>query len=214
MIAMERVPQPVLEHRVDEFQSAHFGAVAQMRGMGGQAHTLHPARGDDGAFAGADLLGAQSDGAEAGAADLVDAEGGVGVRHAGGAGRLPGRILSATGGQNLAKYHLVHLPAFDPGAGESGAQGDGTQFMRGKGAECAVEAADRCPRGGDDDDVVHDGALPMGGPSRQDFECSAASHNQKGATARVRRRRVRVTIQSRIGAHSTDGARRPAVMPT
>ena len=45
------------------------------------------------ALTGPDLLGRQRHGAQAGAADLVDAEGGLVVRQAGGARRLAGRVL-------------------------------------------------------------------------------------------------------------------------
>ena len=116
VVAVERVPQPVLQHRVDEFQAAHLGAVAQMRGVRRQAHAFHAAGGDDGALAGADLLRGQGDGAQAGAAHLVDAERGLGVRQAGGARGLAGRVLALAGGQHLAEDQFVHVGGVDAGA--------------------------------------------------------------------------------------------------
>ena len=82
--------------------------------MGGQAHAFHAAGGDDGAFAGADLLRGQRDRAQAGAADLVDAERGLGVRQAGGAGGLAGRVLALAGGQDLAEISFVHIGRIEP----------------------------------------------------------------------------------------------------
>ena len=108
-----------------------------------------------GALAGADLLRGQRHRAQAGAADLVDAEGGRGVRHAGGAGGLARRVLALAGGQHLAEDHFVHVAGLHAGAVDRGLQRDGAERMRGHRAERAVEAADRRAGGGDDDDVVH-----------------------------------------------------------
>ena len=110
---MERVPQPVLQHGVDELDAAHLGAGAQIARRAARAHALHAAGDDDGAFAGADLLRAERDRAQAGAADLVDAEGGLGIGHAGGAGGLAGRVLALAGGEHLAEDHLVHVAGVD-----------------------------------------------------------------------------------------------------
>ncbi len=129
--------------------------------MGRLAHALLAAGDDDRAFAGADLLGGEGDGAQAGAADLVDAEGGGAVRDAGGAGGLAGRVLALGGGEHLAEDHLVHLAGLEPGALERGLERDGAEHVGGHAAEGAVEAADRRAGGGDDDDVWSIGGLPL-----------------------------------------------------
>ena len=135
--------------------AAHLLAGAQIGGVLRQAHALHAAGGDDGAFAGADLLRGQRHGAQAGAADLVDAERGLGIRQAGGARGLAGGVLALAGGQHLAQDHLVHVAGLDAGALERRLQRDRAEFVRGQRAKRAVEAADRRAGGGDDDDVVH-----------------------------------------------------------
>ena len=112
-----------------------FCAGAQIGGVLRQAHALHAAGGDDGAFAGADLLRGQRHGAQAGAADLVDAERGLGVRQAGGARGLAGRVLALAGGQHLAQDHLVHVAGLDAGALDRGLQRDGAELVRGQRAQ-------------------------------------------------------------------------------
>jgi hypothetical protein len=118
------------------------------------AHALDAAGDDDGAFAGADLLGAEGDGAQAGAADLVDAEGGRLIGDARGAGGLASRVLALAGGEDLAENDLVDVRRIDPGGGDCGLHGGGAEHVGGHGGEGAVEAADRRTHGGDDDDVV------------------------------------------------------------
>ncbi len=119
------------------------------------AHALHAAGGDDVALAGTDLLRRERHGAKAGAADLVDAEGGLAIRQAGGAGGLAGGVLALAGGQHLAEDDLIHVARLEPGALHGGVQGGRAEHMGGDRAEGAVEAADRRTGGGDDDDVVH-----------------------------------------------------------
>ncbi len=119
------------------------------------AHALHAAGGDDGAFAGADLLRGERHGAQAGAAHLVDAECRLGVGQPGGARGLAGGVLALAGGQHLAQDHLVHVGGFDAGALEGRLQRDGAKLVRGQRAQSAAEAANGGAGGGDDDDVVH-----------------------------------------------------------
>ena len=77
VIAVEGVPQAVLDHRVDELDVAHLGAVAQVRGVRRLAHALLAAGDDDLGRAGQDLLGAERDRAQARAAHLVDRKAGL-----------------------------------------------------------------------------------------------------------------------------------------
>ena len=76
-----------------------------------------------------DLLRRQGDRAQAGAAHLVDAERGLGIRDAGGAGGLAGRILPLRGGQHLAEDRLVNLLGRELGALDRGFQRRGAEHM-------------------------------------------------------------------------------------
>src|SRR3546814_10196405 len=76
MIAVEGVPEPVLDHGVDHLEIAHLRALAQLGAVRRQAHALLAAGDDDVAVAQPDRLGAQRDGAQARAAHLVHHIGG------------------------------------------------------------------------------------------------------------------------------------------
>jgi hypothetical protein len=114
VIAVEDVGQAVLDHRVDQLDVAHLGAAAKILGVGGKAHALLAAGDDDGGVAGLDRLGGERDGAQARAADLVDAPGRDLLGHAGRHRRLARRILALGGGQHLAEDHLRHLLGATP----------------------------------------------------------------------------------------------------
>ena len=155
VIAVEGVPQPVFDHGVDEGHVAHSGAGAQIGGVRRHAHAFLPAGDHHAAFAGADLLGGESDRAQAGAAHLVDAERRRGVRNAGRAGGLAGWVLPLGGGQHLAEDHFVHIAGVDPGAAHRGLDGGAAEHVRGHRAEGTHKTADRRARGGNDNDIFH-----------------------------------------------------------
>jgi hypothetical protein len=100
---LKRVPQTVLDHRVDQLHVAHLGAGAQMLAVLRQRHGFLAAGDDDVGVAIGDLLQADRDGAQARAADLVQAPGGRLDRNAGGNRGLTGRVLALAGGQHLAE---------------------------------------------------------------------------------------------------------------
>ena len=87
------------------------------------------ARGDDIGVAQLDVLSAQRHGAQAGAADLVDAPGGGFDRQAGVDMGLAGRVLALAGGQHLAEDRLTHLTLFDAGALHGVLDGVATQGL-------------------------------------------------------------------------------------
>ena len=93
-----------------------------------------------------DLLQAERDGAQARAAELVEAPGGLLLRDAGGHGGLAGGVLALAGGEDLAEDHLVDLAAGDLGARQRRLDGGGAEFMGGRVGEGAVEGADRRAR--------------------------------------------------------------------
>ncbi len=89
VIAVEGVPQAVLDHGVDQLEAAHLGAAAQILRVRGHAHGLLAAGDHDLGVAVEQRLIAERDGAQAGAAELVDAPGRAFHRNAGG-DRRPG----------------------------------------------------------------------------------------------------------------------------
>ena len=60
VVAVEGVPEAVLDHRVDELHVAHLVALPQVLAVGRHRHVLLPARGDDRRVAELDVLGARS----------------------------------------------------------------------------------------------------------------------------------------------------------
>jgi hypothetical protein len=92
---------------------------------------LSMAGGNNGAFAGADLLRGQGNGAQTGAAHLVDAERGLRIRHAGAARSLPSRVLSFAGSQHLPKDHFIHVTCVDTRTLKRPLQGDGAKCVGG-----------------------------------------------------------------------------------
>ncbi len=109
VIAVEGIPEAVLDHRVDELDVAHLVAVAQVRHVRARVMFSWPPATTIVGVAKLDLLGAERHGAQARAADLVDAPGGAFDRKAGIDGRLAGRVLTLAGGQHLAEDRLRYI---------------------------------------------------------------------------------------------------------
>ena len=97
VVAVEGVPEAVLDHGVDHLEVAHLHAVAQMRAVRRLAHRFLAAGDHDLGIAVEDRLVAERDRAQARAAELVDAPGRALDRDAGarsrpaGPGSGPGR---------------------------------------------------------------------------------------------------------------------------
>ena len=94
VIAVEGIPQAVLDHGVDEVPVTHFHAIAQMRGMGRLRHGFLTTCGDDLRITRCNLLHAQCHGAKARTANLVQAPGRCGIGNAGMNGGLAGWVLA------------------------------------------------------------------------------------------------------------------------
>jgi len=154
VVAVEGVPQPILDHRVDHLEVAHLDAGAQMLRMRRQRHRLLAAGHDDLRVSGGDLLHAKRDGAQARAADLVKPPGRRTLRQAGMDRRLAGRVLALGRSQHLAEDHLVDLAGLDAGPHQQFANDGGAQLMRGGRREGPVERTDRGARGAGDDDRI------------------------------------------------------------
>ena len=151
-------------------------------------HALHAAGGDDVAFAGADLLRGERDRAKARAAKLVDAEGGLLVRHAAAASRLAGRVLALAGGEDLAEDQFVDVGRLNAGALERAFQRHDGHFVSRQRAQRAAEVADRGPGRRCNDDIFHDGlsSSPGDAPSGHIVQAAVnvngvAGHARRGA---------------------------------
>ena len=161
VVAVEGVPQPVLDHRVDELQVAHLGAGAQMLAVRGQRHRFLAAGHDDRSVAAPDLLHAERDGAQAGTADLVEPPGGRFLGQAGADRRLASRVLALAGGQHLAEDDLVDFRAVDPGPSQYVLDHHDAELVRRRVGERAVEGTDRCAGRGGHDDCVGSGHVGL-----------------------------------------------------
>ena len=153
MIIVESVGQAVVDHRVDQADIAHLATATQILRMGGERHAFLPTRNHDVGVARTDRLSRQGDSAQAGAAQLVDADGGPLDRDARIDGGLPRRVLALACAQHLAQDHFVHFLWRDTGLRQGGEDRLTTQFMRRGRSESAHEAADCGALGGGNHDV-------------------------------------------------------------
>src|ERR1700692_1376470 len=154
VVAVEGVPQPVLDHGVDEFDGAHFGAAAQVLRVRGHAHGFLAAGDDDFGIAVEQRLVAERDRAQAASAELVDAPGRAFHRDAGGDRGLAGRGLALRRGQDLTHDDLGDAAWLDAGPLQYGLDGDGAEIVGRRSGEGTVEAPDWGAGGADDDDIV------------------------------------------------------------
>ncbi len=154
VVAVEGVPQAVLDHGIDEFERAHLLAVAQMRGVRRHAHGFLTAGDDDVGISVQDRLIAERDRAQTGAAELVHAPRRDLDRNARRDRSLSRGILSLPGSQDLTQDDLGHALALDARARERRFDGDLAQRMARQRSQRAVERADRRTRRADNDNVV------------------------------------------------------------
>src|SRR4029079_1385770 len=96
VVAVERLPQAVFDHRVDELDRPHFLSVAKMGNVRGKAHAFLPPSNHDVGIARSNLLRSKRDGPETRAAQLIHAKGSLVHGNAGGNSGLPRRVLSLT----------------------------------------------------------------------------------------------------------------------
>ena len=139
VIAVEGIPQAVLDHRVDHLGVAHLHTVAQVHDVRRLAHALLAAGDDDRRRAFLDLLGAERDRAQARAAELVHAPGGRVDRDAGRNGRLAGRVLAGAGREDLAHDDFGHVAGRDAGTIERAFDRRLAEFMRRQACQRTVE---------------------------------------------------------------------------
>ena len=118
VIAVERIPQTVTDHRVDVFDITHFVTGAQMRDMGRQCHVFLAASRHNRCIAQLDMLRSQCNSTQAGTTHLVNApssgfdwQSGVDVR-------LTCRVLTLAGGQHLTKDCFAYVSFLDARTGD------------------------------------------------------------------------------------------------
>ena len=155
MAVVERAPQAVGNHRVDDRAVAHAEAFPDARQqVGGVAHRLHAAGHGDVDVARRNALRREHHRLQAGPADLVDRHRGDAVVEAAVERRLPGGVLAVARLQHVAHDALVDEPRFDAGARHG--------FPHHQGAECGgrevlqgtEELAGRGSDGRDDDGLA------------------------------------------------------------
>ena len=144
VVVIERIPQAVLDHGVDELLVAHAGAPAGVgRGIGSGAHVLGTAADDDVGVAGEDGAAGLDDGLHAGAADHADGVGGNGVGQARAHADLTGDVLTEAGGQDAAEHQLIDVLGSDVGTLEGFLDNDGAQLGGGGILQGTAKGADR-----------------------------------------------------------------------
>src|SRR5262249_21743033 len=124
--------------------------------VGGAAHALDAAGDDEVGVAGADRLGGEHDRLEAGAADLVDGEGGDGVGQSRLEGGLARRVLAEPRLEDVADDDLVDAVRRGAGPFECFADGDGAELRGRHLAEGAEILADGRADGGEDQGIGHE----------------------------------------------------------
>jgi hypothetical protein len=155
VVAVEGIPQAVADHGVDQLGVAHLGAVAQMHAVGRLAHAFLTAGDNDFGVARPDRLEAERHGAQAGAAQLIDAIGGLLDRDAGVDRRLAGGVLPGSRRQHLPQHHFGHLARLDARALQRFANGHLAQVVGRHRAQRAIERTGRGTGGSGYDNFRH-----------------------------------------------------------
>ena len=157
VIIVERVPQTVLDHRVDQLLVTHAGAPAGVKGgKGSHGHILGAAADDNVGVAGKDGARAFDDGLHAGAADHADGVGGNGIGKTRLDADLTGDVLTETGGEDAAEHQLIHILRSDTRALERFLDNDRTQVGGGGVLQGAAEGADSRTAAVNNIQIFHD----------------------------------------------------------
>jgi hypothetical protein len=156
VVIVERIPQTVADHRVDDLRVAHAqtGACARHH-IVGQAHVFLAAGNDHLGVAATNRLRTQMQGFQARAANLVQGQRRHGERQAGLDRRLTRRVLASAGGQHLAHDHFINLRTVQTGLFQQLADHRRAQINGGHAGQRTLETADRGTRGGNNYDVLH-----------------------------------------------------------
>ena len=138
MVIVERVPQAITDHAVDEFQVAHLLAGPQMRDM--RSKRNRP---------------------QARAADLVDAPGAAFDRKTGNDMCLTRRVLTLTRSQDVAEDGLFDFGFLDACARHHFGNHRCSELVSRCVGKSAVKAADGCSCRRNDHHIGHAGVLSL-----------------------------------------------------
>jgi len=153
---LERAPQAIVDHRIDERAVAHAQPLANSREqVRGVAHGFHAAGDGDVDVAGGNALRREHHRLQAGAAHLVDRHRRDVIGQAAVERRLPRRVLSFAGGDHVAHDALVHGAGIDAGAAHRLAHRNRAKRGRGELFQRSEELAGGGPDCGNDDRLTH-----------------------------------------------------------
>ena len=159
---VERAPEAVVDHRVDEIAVAHPVAAARAgKEIRRLRHRLHAAGDDDFGVTVLNHLVGEVDRVDAREAHLVDRHRGDGHRDAGLDRGLTRGDLTLTPLQDLAHEDVVDLFGVDAGAFERGLDRDAAELHRTHAGERARQLADGSPRRTNDHRAGHRGPPHM-----------------------------------------------------
>ena len=154
MAIVERAPETVADHLVDQLPVAEPVAIAAVLHQVGRAgHVLHAARDQAFGIAGTDGLRGERHCLEPAATDFVDGGRGNALCEPGADRRLACGVLTEAGLQHVAHEHLVDR--IDPRAAQRLLDGNRSEPGRGHIGEGTPEGADRRSHGADDDGFFH-----------------------------------------------------------
>src|SRR6266404_1871946 len=156
MPVVERAPQAVLDHGIDQLAVAEPVALArsllQVRRVG---HRLHSTRDRDVNLADSYGIGRQHHSFQPGAANLVDCKRGHTVRSARSQRHLPGRILPVARLNDVAHYDFIDNGSIDAGPLDCSPSGDHSQINRAEIPERPKKLSHRRPCAGKYEYVCH-----------------------------------------------------------
>ncbi len=155
VVAVEGIQQAVTQHVVFQGDRAHLVPVTQDLQVGSLRHGFLTTDDHDLGVALSHLLIAQSHGAQARAAQLVQRPGSGFLADARIDRSLTSGALTCTSLQHLPQDNLVHLFARNTGTLQRAPDGDLAQLGRWKAGKRAEEGADRGSGGRDDNDFGH-----------------------------------------------------------
>jgi hypothetical protein len=167
---VERAPEAVADHRVDQLTVVHAVALARVGKQVGRAgHRLHAAGDDDLGVACLDHLIGEVHRVDAGEADLVHGHRGHRHRHASRHRSLARRHLTRAGLQHLAHEHVVDLVAGDARPGERRPDRVAAEIGGGQRRQRTGELSDRRASRRDDHRTGHIGP-PQVRPRRKSYQ--------------------------------------------
>jgi hypothetical protein len=161
VIAVESIPQTILDHGINHLEIAHFHPAAKVRAVRRLTHGFLTSGDYDLGITVEDCLIAERNRPQPRAAQLVDAPSRRFHRNARGDRSLPCGILPLPGGEDLTEDDLGNLRLFHPSALERLLDRDLAQFVCRQRRERPIESPDRRAGCADDDNIVSHSGTPI-----------------------------------------------------